>query len=90
MKVNLGERGGRGCPRMLAHTFGIGLLLLMLHLISAVSADITSGITSNITSAAGQKTQDFILIFLYLQIVARHAIISTSFTQPSLLFVEKG
>ena len=30
-----------------------------LHLISAVSADITSGITSNITSAAGPKTQDF-------------------------------
>ena len=32
-----------------------------LHLISAVSADITSGITSNITSAVGQKPQDFCL-----------------------------
>ena len=39
-----------------------------LHLISAVSADITSGITSNITSAAGWKPQDFfvfVLVFTY-------------------------
>ena len=40
-----------------------------LHLISAVSADISSGITSNITSAAGQKPQDFLFVCFNIYIL---------------------
>ena len=62
-----------------------------LHLISAVSADITSGITSNITSAAGQKPKDFLFVcFTYLHIVAGPVLISTLFTKPNIFQPKEG
>ena len=40
-----------------------------LHLLSEVSADITSGITSNITSAAEPKPQDFLFVCFSIYIL---------------------
>ena len=40
-----------------------------LHLLSAVSADITSGITSDITSAVGPKPEDFLFLCFSIYIL---------------------
>ena len=40
-----------------------------LHLISPVSADITSGINSNITSDMGQKPRDFLFVCFSIYIL---------------------
>jgi hypothetical protein len=45
------------------------MVFVPLPLITAVSADITSGITLNITSAAGQKPPDFLFVCFSIYIL---------------------